>query len=406
MEQDNPTSEAPAAGVTISTLRGGANAARVREHNERLVLSLIRRHETLSRAEVARLSGLSAQTVTVIMRALEEEGLLLRGAPVKGKVGQPSIPMRLNPDGAFSIGLKVGRRSADLVLVDFLGHELQRRRIAYKNPRTTDIVRFAAEVSAAMLETLPAKSRSRCAGIGIATPFELWNWGAQVGASPEDMAAWRGFDLAGEIEAATGLPTHLQNDATAACGAELALGRGREFENYCYFFIGFFIGGGIVLNNAIFEGPTGNAGAMGAMPLPGRGPGYTALLDETSLFTLENRLRAAGSDPSVLWEHPDSWGDLGPLVTEWEDLVAENLAMAAASISAVIDFPTIVVDGGFPGEVRDRIAAKANARFQALGLRGLSPLEIAPGTIGPNAPSMGGAILPILSRFFITQAGI
>ena len=50
------------------------------------------------------------------MRQLETDGLLLRGEPIRGKVGQPSVPMRLNPDGAYFFGLKVGRRSTELVL--------------------------------------------------------------------------------------------------------------------------------------------------------------------------------------------------------------------------------------------------------------------------------------------------
>ena len=72
---------------------GGANQLRVRAYNERLVLSLVRRNVGLSKADIARLSGLSAQTVSVIMRALEKDGLLKRGDPVRGKVGKPSIPM-------------------------------------------------------------------------------------------------------------------------------------------------------------------------------------------------------------------------------------------------------------------------------------------------------------------------
>ena len=67
------------------------------------------------------ITGLSAQTVSVIMRALEQEGLLLRGEPVRGRIGQPSVPMSLDADGAFFVGLKVGRRSADLTLIDFMG---------------------------------------------------------------------------------------------------------------------------------------------------------------------------------------------------------------------------------------------------------------------------------------------
>ncbi|MCH9674251.1 MAG: winged helix-turn-helix domain-containing protein, partial [Gammaproteobacteria bacterium] len=99
-------------GARILDPSSGASQPGIRAHNERLVLSLIRRHGSLSKADIARRSGLSAQTVSVIIRSLEKEHLLIRGAPVRGKVGQPSIPMALNPDGVFSVGIKIGRRSA------------------------------------------------------------------------------------------------------------------------------------------------------------------------------------------------------------------------------------------------------------------------------------------------------
>jgi predicted transcriptional regulator len=79
---------------------------------ERLVLSHVRRNSGVSKAEIARLTGLSAQTVSVIVRALEKDGLLIRGKPVRGRVGQPSVPMHLNPDAVLSFGVKIGRRSA------------------------------------------------------------------------------------------------------------------------------------------------------------------------------------------------------------------------------------------------------------------------------------------------------
>ena len=62
---------------------GGSNQTRVRAYNERLLLSLVRRHGSQPKAEIARRTGLSAQTVSVIMRALEKDGLLLRGDPTK-----------------------------------------------------------------------------------------------------------------------------------------------------------------------------------------------------------------------------------------------------------------------------------------------------------------------------------
>ncbi|MEO6298609.1 MAG: winged helix-turn-helix transcriptional regulator, partial [Paracoccaceae bacterium] len=117
--------------IDTAALRG-SNQSGMRDHNERLVLSLVRQHGALAKSDIARMTGLSAQTVSVIMRALERDGLLLRGEPQRGRIGQPSVPMSLNHEGAFFLGLKIGRRSADLVLVDFLGQLRGTHRRVYR----------------------------------------------------------------------------------------------------------------------------------------------------------------------------------------------------------------------------------------------------------------------------------
>ena len=78
---------APPAAPTTMDISGGANQVGVRAYNERLVLSLVRRHGGLSKAEISRLCGLSAQTVSVIMRSLEKDGLLIRGERLRGLAG-------------------------------------------------------------------------------------------------------------------------------------------------------------------------------------------------------------------------------------------------------------------------------------------------------------------------------
>ena len=69
----------------------------------------------MSKAEIARVTKLSAQTVTIIVNRLIEEGYLLKCAARRGKVGQPSTPIELNPDGAISFGIKIGRRSVEVL---------------------------------------------------------------------------------------------------------------------------------------------------------------------------------------------------------------------------------------------------------------------------------------------------
>ncbi|MGI9507202.1 MAG: MarR family transcriptional regulator, partial [Geminicoccaceae bacterium] len=144
----------------------GSNQASLRAYNERLVLSLVRRHGGLAKADIARSTGLSAQTVSVIMRGLEKDKLLVRGAPVKGRVGQPSVPMYLAPDGAFSIGLKIGRRSADLALMNFVGEIRQQIHQAYPYPMPDPILDFVDKGRKELLASLPNDSLERVAGLG------------------------------------------------------------------------------------------------------------------------------------------------------------------------------------------------------------------------------------------------
>ena len=94
--------------VAIRAISNGANQKGLRNHNERLILSVLQRHGQMPGSDIARDTHLSAQTVSVILRKLESDGLVLKGETVKGRVGKPSVPMAINPDGALSFGFKLG----------------------------------------------------------------------------------------------------------------------------------------------------------------------------------------------------------------------------------------------------------------------------------------------------------
>ena len=247
----------------------GSNQSGMRAHNERLVLSLLRQHGALAKSDIARMTGLSAQTISVIMRALEQDGLLMRGEPVRGRIGQPSVPMSLAPDGAFFLGLKIGRRSADLSLVDFTGQIRQTRRRVYRYPTPDAVIAFVSESLPAITSEIGADQAARIAGMGVAMPFQLWSWVQYIGAPQAEMDAWRNRDIQAELSAVAGMPVTIQNDATAACGAELVFGTGEKPKDFLYFYFGTFIGGGLVLNGQLFTGRTGNAAGVGPMLVPG-----------------------------------------------------------------------------------------------------------------------------------------
>ncbi|OJF90461.1 ROK family transcriptional regulator [Pararhizobium antarcticum] len=380
---------------------GGANLTRVRAHNERLVMSLVRRHGSLSKADIARRSGLSAQTVTVIMRVLEKDDLLTRGEPVRGKVGQPSIPMRLNPDAVYSYGVKIGRRSCDLVLMDFVGTiRLQLHRI-HAYPMPDEILTFITEGMPKLERMLTEEQRGRIAGVGIATPFQLWSWAGETGAPVEKMERWRDFDLREAVAARTHHPVLMQNDATSACGAELIFGVGANYPDFIYFYIGSFIGGGIVLNSSLFSGRTGTAGAVGPLQVSDRNGKPQQLLKIASIFVLENLLRDKGIDPKPLWYSADEWIDFGEPLDSWIQLTAEALAQAVVSSASIIDFNAAVIDGGFPAWVRERVVTATREAVGRLDLEGVVMPDIIEGTVGAQARAIGAASLPLFARYLI-----
>jgi predicted NBD/HSP70 family sugar kinase len=380
----------------------GSSQVGMRLYNERLVLSLIRRFGALPKAEIAKITGLSAQTVSVIVRQLEKDKLLVKGERLRGKVGQPLTPFKLNPDGAFSIGLKVGRRSGDLMLLDLAGSVRGTVRQAYNFPTPKEFLDFASSGIESLVAKFSPSLRSRISGLGIAAPFELWNWQEEVGAPKSVLEAWRGFDVTAELAKLCDFPVFPCNDATAACAAELFFGKGRAMRDFAYFYIGFFVGGGIVLNGALFQGRSGYAGAMGPIPVPGPN-GPEQLIRHASTFTLERMLVAQGRDPLMLQRNLESWAEVGPALDEWIEETSRSLAYACLVAESVVEFEAMVIDGAVPADVRRRIVEKTKAHLLKLDLRGVPEFTIVEGLIGRDARALGAASLPLFANFIIDR---
>ena len=379
----------------------GSNQTTLRAYNERLVLSLVRRFGALAKADIARSTGLSAQTVSVIMRSLEQDGLLLRGEPVRGKVGQPSVPMSLNPKGAFSVGLKVGRRTADIILIDFLGNILLHFHKSFDFALPNIILDFVRSVTQEMHDFLSLEELARMAGIGVAAPFEMWNWSYETGVPQEEMDAWRDFDLTAELEKLVPYPVFLQNDATSACGAELVFGEGPKYSNFLYFYIGSFVGGGVVINSSLFAGKSGNAGALGSLLVPGPDGKPQQLISSASVIVLEKMLKARGIDPRPLWQVHLEWLDFGPPLEDWIQASARSLAHAIVSASCVIDFEAAIIDGNFPVWVRKRLVDATLQALTRIDSSGIAAPVVIEGRVGAQARAIGGASLPLFSRYLL-----
>lgn len=393
--------------ANVTSFSTGLSQKGVRNHNERLLLTLLQRQGDLPGSDLAKLSGLSPPTVSAILKRLENDGLLLKGEPLRGKVGKPSVPMILSPDGVLSYGLKIGRRSAELLLMDITGAVRDQRQLDYASPHPKAVFEFLEFCLTDIPRGLKPDEVSRICGIGVAAPFEMWSWQAGITDKSRSFPVWHDVSITDEIHRFCNLPISLMNDATAACQAEQVFGRGKEFRDYAYFFVGAYVGGGIVLNHSVYEGRSGNAGALGSMPSVSQIGESMQLVDTASIHLLEKRLEVADLDPAIIWKKPQDWKALSRVVDPWLGQTAQELAKASLSTCSVIDFEAIIIDGAFPSEIRAELVERVHRYIINQDLRGLIPPRIEAGSVGGNARSIGAASRPIFSQFLLnTNAGL
>jgi predicted NBD/HSP70 family sugar kinase len=401
-----PVSKAVAAASAAQRLRPrGSNQIGMRQFNERVVLQAIRLHGALPQADIARLTRLTAQTVSLIIARLEGDSLLLRMDPVRGKVGQPSVPIALNPDGAFSIGIKIGRRSMDVLLVDFTGHVRERVSLDYAFPDPdTLFVEIDADLRALRKSLKPAL-RERLHGIGIAAPLSLGGWQELLGFDPKLAEKWHRIDIRDRVAASSataGLPVEFVKDTAAACVAELVAGRGRNIRSFVYAFVDTFIGGGLVLDSHLRAGLNGNAGALGSLPLGlsnNKAAPPDQLLSTASLWNLEALYAKAGLDVGA-WADARALADPWlPCTREWLLRASPAIALAVNSAACLLDVEGVIIDGSFSRELLAALLSEVERALDRYSWEGVARPVVMPGTIGSDARAIGGALLPLYANF-------
>lgn len=371
----------------------------MREFNERVVLQAIRMHGSLPKADVARLTHLSTQTVSVIVNRLLDEGLVQKLDSLRGKVGQPSQPIALAPGGAFSIGVQIGRRNLDVMLLDFVGATRYRASIAYGTP---DVDAVFAEIATQLqkVEALLGADLPRLTGIGLAAPLMFGGWQQLVHLSPQDADAWTRTSMRERLQRLTRLPVEFAKDTAAACVAELVAGRGRSLKSYLYLFVDTLVGGGLVIDGQPRNGVYGNAGAVGSMPLALAGTARPAqLLGVASLVTLEEMYAAAGLTVLGPLDERVLQGAWLAVTERWLLVAAGALAFAINASACLLDLDGVIVDGAMHAALLVRLLAAVRTAMGRYSWEGVMRPELHQGVIGVDAKVTGAAYLPLHANF-------
>ncbi|PAZ15787.1 sugar kinase [Streptomyces sp. SA15] len=398
---------------------GGTNLPRVGGYNQAVVLDAIRTRGPVSRVELATLTGLTNQTVSNVVRKLLDAGLVTESGHAPSNGGKRRTLLSPRPDGAYALGVHLDPDAAVIVLVDLAGEAVMTRRLRLTMPsEPADVVDRVARAGLRLVDR-SAVDPDRLLGLGVAAPGPIdGSTGAVV--FPPNLPGWDRVPLTKMFAEATEMPVALDNDATAAAIGERWIGGEARAGSFLFVYLGTGIGAGIVLNNTVLHGDSGNAGEFGHMAVePGDrachcgsmsclGPycSPAAIIDD--LLRRHGRTVADRIGLSCTPEdrHED-WRRLRRAARSGDpdarDVVrhaARRIGQAVRGATSLLDVSRVVLGGealrGIEPLLCEEIDAAVNSTSVARAIR---PLAIEQSVIGETVGAVGAASLVLHGNY-------
>ncbi|HEV7932024.1 MAG TPA: ROK family transcriptional regulator [Actinomadura sp.] len=336
----------------------------MREHNLAVVLGEVARHQPVTRARLAGLTGFTKTTVSNLLSVLAEGGLVRDGAPVReGERGRPGVAVSVNGDGVGGLGLEVNVDYLAACVLD-LGRRVRHRHLvaADNRGRTPERVIESLGRLAEQAITSAAGQGLTVAGAVVALPGVLDRRDGWLRTAPN--LGWADVPI-GELLAAglpeLRLPPDQDNEANLGALGELWFGGGRELGDFVHVSGEIGVGAGIVVDGRVLRGAHGFAGELGHITVePGGDPctcGGRGCLEQVA--GQEAILRAAGltdpGSPATTTVAADPDGPMAALVAALR--AGDERAVTAASragralgsaLSAAVNLldPDTIVLGG------------------------------------------------------------
>lgn len=240
-----------------------------REINRRIALNLIREHQPISRADLARRMNMTRGVVTVLVQELIDQELIYEGATGEAARGRKPTFLYLRTHDRLVIAVDVRFSKTYLMLCDFSG-----RQLAIETYDTVfSIPEFVKDLATRVRSIVKKRGlKTSCEGLGVVVPGMVDQRTGRILNAPA--LGWRNVDIRTKLAAATGLPVQIENSARACALAQLWLENGESSagHNFVYISVSDGIGVGIVVNGELLRGRDYIAGEFGHMPLNLDGP--------------------------------------------------------------------------------------------------------------------------------------
>jgi predicted NBD/HSP70 family sugar kinase len=246
----------------------------LREMNRSRTLEAVREGGHVSRADIARYTGLARSTVSTLVAELQEAGLVVEKVDnhsTSRRGGRPPIMLTLNPSAGSVLGIHFDHPYVRVAVAN-LQHTIlaEAGRAMATDEAATDALDAAAELADEVLAEAGVERSSLIgAGAALAGPIDR---DSGLVATTGVLPGWRGVDVTAELEKRLGTKVHIENDANLGALAEAVLGAGRGSSELAYVMIGSGVGSGLVLDGRIYRGAGGTAGEIGHVLVDETGP--------------------------------------------------------------------------------------------------------------------------------------
>ncbi len=250
--------------IDLSNLQA-ASSETARDINRRIVLNLIRSRQPLSRADLARFTGLQRSTVSAIVDPLIKEGWVVEGLMGRLPRGRRPIYLKLNTQRAI-IGIDIRPSQTIIATADINAHFSSQETL----PTPSDPKRAVRELATRLQHLIRSRPGTSFEGIGVSLPGRIDAKSNKLCFAPN--LGWRNFDLKTPLKRATGLEVDLENAANACALAEAWFGSSDSTRDLIVVTVSEGIGTGLFMNGQLIRGPRGLAGEFGHTILEVGGP--------------------------------------------------------------------------------------------------------------------------------------
>ncbi|APR53976.1 ROK family protein [Sphingomonas koreensis] len=353
--------------------------------SHRRLVSLIRRHQPVPRANLGKLSGLGSGPVTQITRDLLLAGLIREGERIRGGRGQPALPLMLDPAGALSFGVSMIPGKLRIVAIDFAGTMVEQTIAAMPDNGPLSVAGIIGAQIDQICKKVRLHDRNRILGVGFALPGFFFGDHEHMRVVDEH-ASWRQEPLSELFARALDVPCWIENDATAAAMAEYYQQPG-ETNALITLLVNYGIGSGLVLAGQPFRGGHGNAGEVGAFyPLDRPRPSGTDLL---------KRLQAEGVELRGLTDIDYTDPRHRAVCDIWSRDAGTQLRDLIASAWSWLDPERIVLSGPLPPALLQRLVADIGTDSIFAQHPDRPAPQVVPSTLGAEVAALGAAHIPL-----------